>query len=58
MSTPTNSATNSTTIANHLVRRFRELGVHEAFGIVGDFALRMFGALGDEDFHVLVTSDE
>ena len=58
MSTPTQPAENTTTIANHLVRRFRELGVHEAFGIVGDFALRMFGALRDEDFHVLVTSDE
>ncbi|CAB4910108.1 unannotated protein [freshwater metagenome] len=58
MSTLSQPAHNTTTIANHLVRRFRELGVHEAFGIVGDFALRMFGALGDEDFHVLVTSDE
>ena len=49
---------NVNTIANHLVRRFRELGVEEAFGIVGDFALRMFGALEEENFHVLVTSDE
>ncbi len=58
MSPETVVSSNPTTIANHLVRRFRELGVEEAFGIVGDFALRMFGALADEDFHVLVTTDE
>lgn len=48
----------STTVAAHLVRRFRELGVDEAFGIVGDFALRMFGAIHDEGFPILVTTDE
>lgn len=47
-----------TTVANHLVRRFRELGVDHAFGIVGDFAIRMFAAVHDEGFPILVTTDE
>ncbi len=47
-----------TTIAAHLARRFRELGVETGFGIVGDFALRMFGALEGEGFSIRVTTDE
>jgi indolepyruvate decarboxylase len=47
-----------TTVETHLVTRFRELGVDEAFGIVGDFALRLFSALYGEGFPVLVTTDE
>lgn len=47
-----------TTIAAHLARRFRELGVESGFGIVGDFALRMFGALEGEGFPIRVTTDE
>lgn len=47
-----------TTIAKHLVRRFRELGVDEGFGIVGDFALRLFGRIADEGFPIHVTADE
>lgn len=47
-----------TTIASHLVRRFRELGVDCGFGIVGDFALKMFSALDAEGFPILVTTDE
>lgn len=50
--------TASTTVAHHLVRRLHELGVREAFGIVGDFALRLFGALQDEGLPILVTADE
>ena len=46
------------TIASHLVRRLKEVGVNEAFGIVGDFALRLFSALGEEGLPVLVTTDE
>ncbi len=46
------------TIASHLVSRLKEAGVDEAFGIVGDFALRLFSALGDEGLPVLVTTDE
>ena len=46
------------TIASHLVRRFRERGVDRGFGIVGDFALRLFGALEDEGFPIHVTCDE
>lgn len=49
---------NGTTVASHLARRFAELGVETGFGIVGDFALRLFGALHDEGFPVLVTGDE
>ncbi|MSW85576.1 MAG: hypothetical protein F2826_02555, partial [Actinobacteria bacterium] len=45
-------------IASHLVRRFRERGVDCGFGIVGDFALRLFGALEDEGFPIHVTCDE
>lgn len=47
-----------TTIAKHLVRRFRELGVDQGFGIVGDFALRLFGRLHEERFSIHVTADE
>jgi len=47
-----------TTIAAHFTRRFHELGVTSGFGIVGDFALRMFGALDAEGFPILVTTDE
>ncbi len=47
-----------TTIASHLTRRLRELGVDQGFGIVGDFALRFFGSLERENFPVLVTADE
>ena len=50
--------TATTTVAHHLVRRLHELGVNEAFGIVGDFALRLFGALQDEGLPILVTTDE
>lgn len=47
-----------TTIPLHLATRLRELGAHCAFGIVGDFALRLFGELNADDFSVLVTTDE
>lgn len=47
-----------TTIAAHLVRRFREMGVTSGFGIVGDFALRTFGALESEGFPIRVVTDE
>lgn len=47
-----------TTIPDHLISRFHELGVDNAFGIVGDFALRLFGELSDRGFPVLVTTDE
>ncbi|MEK9808913.1 MAG: thiamine pyrophosphate-binding protein [Candidatus Nanopelagicales bacterium] len=47
-----------TTIPAHLVRRFRELGVTSGFGIVGDFALRTFGALAAEGFPIRVVTDE
>lgn len=50
--------TEPTTIASHLARRFRELGVECGFGIVGDFALKMFSALDAEGFPILVTTDE
>ena len=47
-----------TSIPLHLATRFGELGAHCAFGIVGDFALRLFGELNADDFSVLVTTDE
>jgi len=46
------------TVTSHLASRLKEVGVDEAFGIVGDFALRLFSALGDEGIPVLVTTDE
>lgn len=50
--------TATTTIPSHLASRLRELGANCAFGIVGDFALRLFGELNSQDFKVLVTTDE
>ena len=47
-----------TTIPEHLVRRFNELSVELGFGIVGDYALRLFGELDDLGFRILVTADE
>ena len=58
MTGTTQQALGTTTIAKHLVKRFRELGVQEGFGIVGDFALRFFGRLHDENFPIRVTADE
>ena len=58
MSEPEILKTRTITVASHLARRFCELGVEQAFGIVGDFALRMFGALHEEGFPILVTADE
>lgn len=55
--TPTTTSP-PTTIARHLTKRLRELEANCAFGIVGDFALRLFGELNSEDFRVLVTTDE
>ena len=48
----------ATTVVDHLVTRLREVGCQEAFGIVGDFALRMFDGLTRADFPVHVTMDE
>lgn len=56
MSAPSTSAT--TTIAEHLARRFQERGAHEGFGIVGDFALKLFDRLHKQGFPILVTADE
>ena len=47
-----------TTIPAHLVRRLAEHGVTVGFGIVGDYALRLFGALADAGLPMLVTADE
>lgn len=47
-----------TTIPEFLVRRFHELGIEEGFGIVGDFALRLFGKLEALKFPIRVTADE
>ena len=48
----------TTTIAAHLVQRLRELGTDEGFGIVGDFALRLFGRFDDLGFPIRITADE
>ena len=48
----------STTVTAHLVKRFHELGIDEGFGIVGDFALRLFGSMHDAGFPLLVSTDE
>ncbi len=50
--------TNMTTIPEFLIRRFKERGVSEGFGIVGDYALRLFDRLEHHGFPILVTADE
>lgn len=52
------SSPNMTTIPEFLIRRFKELGVDEGFGIVGDFALKLFDRLSHHGFPILVTADE
>lgn len=47
-----------TTIAEHLVRRLRECGVDAGFGIVGDYALRLFNRMDREGFPLHITADE
>jgi len=47
-----------TTIPEFLIRRFHELGANEGFGIVGDFALKLFDRLHRFGFPILVTADE
>jgi TPP-dependent 2-oxoacid decarboxylase len=49
---------NTTTIPEFLVRRFKGLGIDEGFGIVGDFALKLFDRIVKEDFPIRVTADE
>lgn len=46
------------TIPRHLVHRLHELGVTEGFGIVGDFVLKLVGAVEAEGFPILTTADE
>lgn len=58
MDTPQSPNLPTTTVVDHLVRRFREVGCEEAFGIVGDFALRMFDGLTKAGFPIRVTMDE
>lgn len=48
----------TTTIPEFLIRRFKELKVDEGFGIVGDFALKLFDRLSQGNFPILVTADE
>ncbi|WP_114637025.1 thiamine pyrophosphate-binding protein [Polynucleobacter necessarius] len=45
-----------TTIPEYLIRRFHELNVDEGFGIVGDFALKLFDRLTHHGFPMLVTA--
>ena len=47
-----------TTIPDFLIRRFKALGVDEGFGIVGDYALKLFDHLYRGGFPILVTTDE
>ena len=47
------SSANYTTIPEFMVRRFRELGIDEGFGIVGDFALRLFDRIEGDYFTIL-----
>lgn len=46
------------TISDYLARRFKELGVEEGFGIVGDYALKLYDRLHLSKFPILVTADE
>lgn len=47
-----------TTIPEFLIRRFKQLSADEGFGIVGDFALKLFDRLSHHGFPILVTADE
>ena len=47
-----------TTIPEFLIRRLNEHGVTEGFGIVGDYALRLFDRLDHHGFPIRVTADE
>ena len=47
-----------TTIPDFLIRRFKALGADEGFGIVGDYALKLFDHLYRGGFPILVTTDE
>ena len=51
-------ANNMTTIPEFLIRRLRQLQVDEGFGIVGDYALKLFDRLTHHGFPILVTADE
>lgn len=46
------------TIPAHLIARLAQHDVREGFGIVGDYALRLFADLADEGFPIHVTADE
>ncbi|MGI9196082.1 MAG: thiamine pyrophosphate-binding protein [Candidatus Nanopelagicales bacterium] len=46
------------TIPLHLAHRLRERGVEFGFGIVGDYALRLFADLEADGFPIKVTGDE
>ncbi|MGA1595939.1 MAG: thiamine pyrophosphate-binding protein [Candidatus Nanopelagicales bacterium] len=50
--------TSELTIAQHLSNRLAQHGVDRGFGIVGDYALRLFADLDDIGFPMLVTADE
>ena len=52
------SSLDMTTIPEFLIRRFKQLGVDEGFGIVGDFALKLFDRLSHHGFPMLVMADE
>lgn len=57
MTTSLHSVSEST-IPQHLAARLREHAVDRGFGIVGDYALRLFADLEEVGFPVLVTADE
>ncbi len=46
------------TIASHLANRLQQRGVERGFGIVGDYALRLFADMEEVGFPFLVTADE
>ncbi|MFZ9987010.1 MAG: alpha-keto acid decarboxylase family protein [Candidatus Nanopelagicales bacterium] len=46
------------TIASHLASRLQQRGVKRGFGIVGDYALRLFADMEEVGFPFLVTADE
>lgn len=48
----------SLTIPRYLIKRLAEHGVYQGFGIVGDYALRLFADLDEGGFPILVTADE
>ena len=46
------------TVGGYLIRRLRDYGVTDVFGIPGDFVLQFYGMLEESDLRVIGTTRE